>query len=84
MEPQVFMVSMALEAEYEVLDQYFVLKESGALEGFKENQELILEELDAVKSKILVARDDSPLATAEFISGLSADLAAIRSRFVVG
>jgi hypothetical protein len=83
MEPQVFMVSMALEAEYEVLHQCFQLKESGALEGLLEIRELILEEIEAVKSKVLVARDDPSIATVEFMGALSANLADIRSRLAV-
>ena len=84
MESQVFMVAMALEAEYEAIDQCFQLKEDEFLEGLTKSRELILEEINAVKSKIQVARDDPSLATAEFIGELSGDLAGIRSRFVVG
>jgi ParB-like chromosome segregation protein Spo0J len=84
MEPQVFMVSMALEAEYEVLDQCFGLKEGGYLEALTKSRELILEEIESVKLKIQAASDDPSLATIEFISGLSADLAAIRARFATG
>ena len=83
MEPRIFMVSIALEAEYEALHQCFQLKESGALEGLLEIRELILEEIEAVKSKVLVARDDPSIATVEFMGELSADLADIRSRFAV-
>ena len=85
MEAEVFMVAVALEAEYEALDQCFQLKEGGFLETLLiKNRDLILEEINAVKSKIQVARDDPSLATAEFIGELSGDLAGIRSRFVVG
>jgi hypothetical protein len=80
-ETQIFMVSMALEAEYEVLEQYFHLKNSDFLEGLAEEQNLVLEEIESVKLKVKAALDDPSLATLEFLSGLSADLAAIRSRF---
>jgi hypothetical protein len=82
-EDEVFMVAIALEAEYEVLDQCFQLKEDGFLEGLANSRELILEEINAVKSKIQVARDDPSLVTSELLGELSADLAGIRSRFVV-
>jgi len=83
MEAEVFMVAVALEAEYEVLNQCFQLKEEGVLEGLTKNRELILKEINAVKSKIQMVRDDPALATTEFMGELSADLAGIRSRFVV-
>ncbi len=81
MEAEVFMVAMALEAEYEVLDQCFGLNKSGVPEKLAESRELILEELSAIRSKIQVARDDPTLGTAEFIGELSASLAGVRSRF---
>ena len=84
MEIEVFMVAVALEAEYEALDQCFQLKESGFLETLTKSRDLILEEIKAVKSRIQAAGDDPSLATVEFMGGLSADLATIRSRFVVG
>ena len=84
METQVFMVAIALEAEYEVLGQCFHLKEDGILEILAEERDLILEKIKSVKSKIQAAGDDPSLATVEFISGLSGDLAAIRSRFATG
>jgi hypothetical protein len=84
MEPQIFMVSMALEAVYEVLDQCFGLKEGGYEDVLTKSREPILEEIESVKLKIQAASDDPSIATQEFIGGLSADLAAIRSRFAAG
>ena len=83
METQVFMVAIALEAEYEVLGQCFHLKEGGILEILAEERDLILEKIKSVKSKIQAAGDDPSLATVEFMGALSANLADIRSRLAV-
>lgn len=80
-EKEVFLVGLALEAEFETLGQCFQSKGTDMATDLPGNRDIILEMVDAVKAKIQVAQDDPALATMEFMGELSADLAGIRSQF---
>jgi hypothetical protein len=80
-EKEVFLVGIALEAEFETIGQWFLLKGTDMETALLENRDIILGMIDALKAKIQVARDDPALATMEFMATLSADLAGIRSQF---
>jgi hypothetical protein len=80
-EKEIFLVGLALEAEFETLSQCFKTKCSDMEADLTRNKDIILEKIEDVKTKIQVARDDPALATVKFMETLSADLAGIRSHF---
>ena len=82
-ETDFFMVVTALEANLETMAQYIQWQGYGTPSFTAQSQELFLRAVGAVSTGIQVARDDPSLATEEFMSDLSADLAEVRRQFTM-
>jgi hypothetical protein len=80
-ESEVFKVALAMEAEWEALEQVIDWQETDGLERTGQDREQLADRISDFRTRIQLARSDTVPVDNDLISGLSADLAGIRESF---
>ena len=80
-ESEVFKVALAMEAEWEALEQVIVWQETGDRERTGQDREQLADRISDFRARIQLARNDTVPFDDDLISGLSAELAGIRESF---
>jgi len=80
-ELEVFKVALAMEAEWEALEQVINWQETGDLERTGQDREQLADRISDFRARIQLARNDTVPVDDDLISGLSAELAGIRESF---
>jgi hypothetical protein len=80
-ESEVFKVALAMEAEWEALEQVISWQETGGRERTGQDREHLADRISDFRARIQLARNDTVPVDDDLISGLSAELAEIRESF---
>jgi len=80
-ESEIFKVALAMEAEWEAMEQVINWQETHSEKWTEQDREQLADRISDFRTRIQIARDDPVPVDDDLISGLSTELAGIRESF---